>query len=218
SAPVPICASKAFDAWADQIDPSTETPAHVALVDVRSFSEYFWIGGAAKTDKIILTSGIEIVPDKGKTVFNCAGGILRLHVNGYPKCISLRKIKALQNSPISLNIPYKKWDEATKSLILNDQFVSQIEGLANTYDVLILFCKSGGRSGECASLFNMSLFKAVYEIDQPDGTNEMGGFEGNNYSDAFNGYRGYPLRQTQLRPTPSVSWKDEGLPIHIGWK
>ncbi|HSP91961.1 MAG TPA: hypothetical protein VLN08_13685, partial [Vicinamibacterales bacterium] len=59
-------------------------------------------------------------------------------------------------------------------------------------------------------------FDAVYEIDQPDKTTGYGGFEGSNYDSVFNGYRGFPGRDTWTQIHPSVSWKDAGLPIKIG--
>jgi hypothetical protein len=99
---------------------------------------------------------------------------------------------------------------------LNPNFTSEIEALASDYDVIILMCHSGKRTSNCVADFNTSLFKAVYEIDQPDGKNGGGGFQGTSYDNAYNGYRGFPLRKTSFQSHPSVSWSDAGLPIHIG--
>jgi hypothetical protein len=97
---------------------------------------------------------------------------------------------------------------------LNDQFKDEVEALAtDEYDVVIFFCRSGGRSEGCLEDFDTALFEAIYEIDQPDGKSGRGGFEGSSYSDAYNGYRGFPERLTEIQEHPSVSWKDTGLPM-----
>ena len=84
---------------------------------------------------------------------------------------------------------------------------------------IILMCRSGKRTSEVynVTIFNYILFDAVYEIDQPDGKNGSGGFQGTSYGDAYNGYRGFPERKTSFRDPEPVSWSDAGLPIHIGW-
>lgn len=216
--PIPITAEKAFDSWAHQIDPASGVAAGVALVDVRSVSEYFWVGAAAKVDKITTVYNRDMVPDNGKTILFAGGHALKFKCNGRQVYFPVRYIEKITTSPISINIPYKKWDEESKSLILNDQFTQQIEDLATQYNVLILYCRSGGRSGDCVGNFNTDLFDAIYEIDQPDGANGFGGFEGPGYNDSYNGYLGFPQRPTCFKEHPSVSWKDAGLPIHVGWK
>jgi len=108
----------------------------------------------------------------------------------------------------------KLWDEATGTLSENPEFRSEIEQrLEKDYDVLIFFCRSGGRSEDCLVDFDTEPFYAIYEIDQPDGKSGRGGFEGTSYSNVYNGYRGFPERLTEIQENPSVSWKDAGLPI-----
>jgi hypothetical protein len=55
--PVPITADEAFDAAATGTDPLTGETAKVALVDVRSRAEYFWVGAPAKVLEIVLKGG-----------------------------------------------------------------------------------------------------------------------------------------------------------------
>jgi rhodanese-related sulfurtransferase len=80
-------------------------------------------------------------------------------------------------------------------------------------EVVILYCRSGGRSTDCTYEFDTDAFSAVYEIDDPAGNRGFGGFEGNSYKNVYNGYRGFPGRQTGVQTVPSVSWKDLGLPM-----
>ena len=68
--PIQITADEAFDAVATQTDPLYEdVEAVVALVDVRSRAEYYWVGTAARVDEILLTgkkAPRSVVPDLGK--------------------------------------------------------------------------------------------------------------------------------------------------------
>ena len=81
-------------------------------------------------------------------------------------------------SPISINIPFKLWNEETATTTLNPYFVEDVETLAEDGEdnVIIFFCRSGGRSQDCLQDFDVSLFEAIYEIDQPSGKSGRGGF------------------------------------------
>ena len=79
--------------------------------------------------------------------------------------------------------------------------------------MVVLYCRSGGRSTDCTYQFDTDAFFAVYEIDDPAGNRGFGGFEGNSYKNVYNGYRGFPGRETGVQTVPSASWKDSGLPM-----
>lgn len=217
--PIPISSEDAFDAVQTNTDPLTGASKNVALVDVRTRAEYFWVGAACQVDSISTTKGDSIVPDYGKVILSQNGRFLEYEINGRNKRLQVRKVSAMALSPIAINIPYKLWDEDTGTLIPNDDFADEVEALACNgnegvcYDVLIFFCRSGGRSEACLDPFDTALFYNIYEIDQPDGESGFGGFEGTSYSNVYNGYRGFPKRLTEIQEHPSVSWKDTGLPM-----
>lgn len=213
-APVPISAEQAFDAVQKQIDPISKESANVVLVDVRTRAEYFWVGAACQVDEIKTINNEALIPDYGKVILEHSGKFLAFEIEGNNKRIQTKKIEEISLSPIAINIPYYFWDEDTGSLVVNENFSTDVEELQTTgYDILIFFCRSGGRSEMCLGNFNTSLFQAIYEIDQPDGKSGRGGFEGTSYSNSYNGYRGFPERLTEIQDHSSVSWKDAGLPI-----
>ena len=221
---IPITADQAFDAYANQTDPLTGESASVAIVDVRTTAEYFWLGTTARVDGIVTKSGKEFWPYNGKVKMRLGSRFLKFKVERgerlRPVFLPVSRVESIATAPIAYHVPYKIWDEASASLALNLDFADQMNALANNgepgsgFDILILMC----RSGKCSNtrVFETGYFAAVYEIDQPDGTDGRGGFEGTNYSNIFNGYRGFPGRNTRNQETPSVSWADAGLPIHIG--
>ena len=231
-----ITAEEAFDAVQLQEDPITGADAKVALVDVRTRAEYYWVGAPTKVKQIVLkdTTALPIVPDLGKVkLVNRTGfleySLLQYTVDGRHKWTPISKVAKLDTLPIAINIPYKYWnDAAAKSVDWdkdadagNDQtFNTAIDKLSrNGVQVLIVFCRSGSRSSTCGTqIEGAALFDAVYEIDDPtpDSTGAVGGFEGSPYSEVYNGYHGFPGRLTGVQAVPSVSWKDTGLPIKIG--
>jgi rhodanese-related sulfurtransferase len=211
--PIPITAEQAFNAVQTQTDPLSGEDKKVALVDVRTRAEYFWVGAASQVDEIITTKDELIIPDNGKVLLTRNGRFLSFKINGRHKRLQVKKVSEIILSPLALNIPYKLWHEETATLSKNPEFITDIENLEVDYRVLILFCRSGGRSEDCLVDFDTELFDAIYEIDQPDGKSGRGGFEGTSYSNVYNGYRGFPERLTEIQEHPSVSWKDAGLPI-----
>ena len=217
---VPVTADAAFDSAALQVDPVTGKLSRVAIVDLRTAAEYYWVGACAQVEMIVTLDGKEISPYLGKTVLDMNKNIVKFDLMKEGKIaaqtLNVKDIKTMFKNPISENVPYMKWDEATQTKVKNENFKKDIEKLADKYDVLILMCRSGKRSSKCE--FNFGLFKSVYEIDQPDGKNGKGGFQGTSYKEVFNGYRGYPGRVTSQQKNSSVSWNDYGLPVHIGWK
>jgi len=212
-----ITAEEAFDAQASQVDPESGDSANVIIVDIRSAAEYYWVGAPAKVDEIITKRSI-IVPDDGKVnVFGRGNNLLRFKVNGNFRVLSAKSALEIEMSSIAMNIPYKTWDKILISGF-EDDINALADGSKNTS--IILMCRSGKRTTEAYTDFETTfttLFKAVYEIDQPDGKNGRGGFQGTSYDDAYNGYRGFPERKTSFKSHESVSWSDAGLPIHIGW-
>jgi rhodanese-related sulfurtransferase len=219
--PIPISAEQAFNAVQNQTDPRSGEVKNIALVDVRTRAEYFWVGTACQVDKIITTNGESLIPDYGKALLNLNGRFLNFEINGRNKVLQVKKISEIKLSPIAINIPYKLWDENTCALIDNVNFGEGIKNLKLVYnvEVIIFFCRSGERSENCLMSIPSELFSefdAIYEIDQPDGKNGRGGFEGTSYNNVYNGYRGFPERLTDIQENPSVSWKDAGLPIKTG--
>lgn len=212
---IQINANQAFDAVQTQKDPANGASKKIALVDVRTRAEYFWVGTASQVDEIIMKDDSVITPDLGKAVLIKNGRYIRFQLHNSHNILPISKIKEVKLSPIAINIPFKLWDEATASMNDNADFRKEVEALAleNGVDIVIFFCRSGGRSEACLNAFDTSLFERIYEIDQPDGENGFGGFEGTSYSNAFIGYRGFPRRDTTDRNHTSVSWKDSSLPI-----
>jgi len=213
---VPITAEQAFDAYANQVDPITDDPANVAIVDVRTMAEYYWVGTCAKVVRIITKNGEEIIPDSGKVILKANNSIdLEFDVDGYPTTLNVEYVDEIETSPIARHIPYKTWKDKKCEPVLNKKFAKDIEALADEdIDIVIMMCRSGKRTSDTE--FDFSLFDAVYEIDQ-DGKNGRGGFQGTSYGDIYNGFRGFSGRKTSFQEYESVSWSDAGLPIHIGW-
>jgi len=108
-----------------------------------------------------------------------------------------------------------------------DNLINQTFG-NNKDQSLILMCACGIRSSYAAERLEQLGFNRVYEIDNilkemssyPGGN---GGFQGDPYSNLYNGYKGYPGRlEIENVETvtgniddenDSVSWMDTGLPI-----
>ncbi len=215
---IPITAEQAFDAVVQQKDPLTGDKLRVGLVDVRTSAEYFWVGACGKVESIITTSEKEYIPHNGKVKLKW-GKYLFFKVE-YGKrlrrvYLPLRKVEEINTTDISVHVPLKVWNEEYCRMDLNQNFQVEMNSLAAEFDVLILMCRSGKRSNDRS--FDTGLFQAVYEIDQPDGSNGQGGFQGSSFGDVYNGYRGFPGRSTRMQSTQSVSWSDAGLPVHIGW-
>ncbi|MCP4745573.1 MAG: hypothetical protein GY874_05435 [Desulfobacteraceae bacterium] len=215
---IPITANQAFDAVVNQVDPNTGENARAALIDVRTSAEYYWAGACGKVESILTASGNKFYPYNGKVIMKPDSNInFKINSAGGFEDITLcmNDIEKIVTTDISIHIPTHIWNEEISSIFANPDFSVKIESLSDDYDVLILMCRSGFRSD--ARGFNTSLFDAIYEIDDPGGKNGYGGFQGSSYTDAYNGYRGYPGRITSMQVTESVSWTDAGLPIHIGW-
>jgi rhodanese-related sulfurtransferase len=215
--PIPVTANDAFDAYATQTDPQTGYEKTVAIVDVRSRAEYFWVGTATRVDEIELKDGSTIAPDLGKVLLDHEGKFLTYTLNGRNKRVQVKKVNSVNHSPISINIPFKLWDEQQAKLVGNPQFLDGIASLVSDgIQVIILYCRTGGRSTDCAIQTDAAIFdsfNAVYEIDDPANRRGFGGFEGSSYGNAYNGYLGFPGRQTGVQTVPSASWKDTGLPM-----
>jgi len=208
---VPITADEAFDAVTMGIDPATGMDATVALVDVRDPMEIFWSGAPAAVDEIHLLDGGSITPDRGKVRSIEEGKFLEYHVGGNYGRVLVTKAGDLTMRQIAVNVPLLLWSSSGPAF--NTSFVPTVHSLANSYDVLILFCRTGGRAWMATNVFDRSRFDAVYVIDAPGGPSQVGGFSGSSYSNVYNGYVGFPGRQTDVQAIPSASWMDSGLPI-----
>jgi hypothetical protein len=233
-APVPISAEQAFDAVQTQTDPRSGTylgPGSVKLVDVRSRAEYYFVGTAAQVDRIVLRDpdAAPIVPHLGKVTLVHEGKFLEFAVNGrsgkpQTRRLQVEKVASLVTSPIAVSIPYRLWNEQLGKLDppTDPGFAPGLSALADQgVSVLIVFCRSGGRSTECIVNVDPNIaarFSGIYEIDDPGGVAGFGGFEGSGYGEGYNGYLGFPGRLTGVQNTPSASWKDAGLPIKINMR
>ncbi len=141
--------------------------------------------------------------------------------------------------PVGYLIPWQMFkgvDGSGKSIMEpNSDFIELVKDTFDYDRPLITMCRSGHRSTEAAKLLESHGFVNVYEIDNylkeqesPPGGN--GGFQGSNYSNNYEGYRGYPDRLLSghhnpvkitvetdtdriINPDASVSWMDTGLPI-----
>jgi rhodanese-related sulfurtransferase len=141
-------------------------------------------------------------------------------------------------NPIAYVIPWQITtisETGSRTTVLNPNFNALVQQtFPDTSQTLITLCRSGHRSTYSAERLESLGYNNVYEIDNilkeaasyPGG---CGGFQGSNYGDAYNGYRGYPERlpvnkspwkitvETNTaninNPEDSVSWMDTGLPI-----
>jgi rhodanese-related sulfurtransferase len=220
--PIPISSEQAYDAVMAQVDPLSGESKNVVLVDTRTRAEFYWVGTTAKVDQIVLHNGKTLTPDMGKVKLTHEGKFLEFEAMGRPGRVQTATVDSVSLSPIARSIPYELWNETTGALEPNGMdfvnFRTAVEALATdeNVDVVIFFCRSGGRSQACLAYFDTTLFDEVYEIDQPDGQSGYGGFEGTTYGSVYNGYRGFPGRMTYIQDHESVAWKDAGLPIKIG--
>jgi rhodanese-related sulfurtransferase len=214
--PVELTAEEAFDAVQGQFDPMTGEDADVVLVDVRDPLEYFSSGAAAAVTEIVLSGANGCldgthVPDVGKVQLQPGGGNVRYWLGGDEQLVPVQCIDSLGLEPIAVNVPYWRLTESGFKVNAKN-FYPAIQKLARDYDVVILFCRTGGRSSRAGiGVIERGIFPEdrVYEIDDPyDPTPNRGGFSGPTYDNVYNGYAGFPGRL--LAP---VSWLDSGLPI-----
>jgi rhodanese-related sulfurtransferase len=210
--PIPITADEAFDAVQMQAIPIDGGPARVALVDVRDPLEYFSSGAPAQVTKLVI-SGEEIVPYAGKARL-LPGGKIQYYVDPENALtVSIADVDSLSVDAIAINVPFwRRTESGWKDNAKN--FYPVIKRLARDYDVLILYCRTGGRSSLAGEgVIDRGLFDArdVYEIDDPEnGKASRGGFSGSTYANVYNGHAGFPGRPTAQGP---ISWMDSGLPI-----
>ena len=89
--PIPITAEQAFDAVQNQSDPISGETKSVALIDVRTRAEYFWVGAACQVEEITTSKGDTIVPDNGKVFLTRDGKRIEYELNGKHKKLQLKK-------------------------------------------------------------------------------------------------------------------------------
>lgn len=226
-----ITAEEAFDAVVNQVDPDSRDPAVVRIVDIRTKAEYYWVGRCGRVTEIKTTRGLTFEPDKGKVKLRWGGRFLAFRESGIPRFLHIKRVDDIEVDEIKVDgtsavvhIPYQDWDEELCDKPPNNNFVGDIQALADLDSgnvVIILMCRSGKRTSACVTDIATSLFKAVYEIDNDPNPNSnsdgnLGGFQGSSFGDVYNGYRGFPERKTSFQDHESVSWYDSGLPIKIG--
>lgn len=226
---VPITADAAFDAVAMQIDPASGLGAPVYLIDVRDPYEVYMNGGPASVEEIRLwgdEEGEGVTPDSGRVRLVHEGKFVEYHVNGRYRREQVRDVESMAAMPLATNIPLWRLDlvpdadagwKATFDRTTADDFPAAIA--AQGYppgSALIVFCRTGGRSSQAgASLFDLAeaIGWTLYEIDDPAGEPNHGGFSGPAYGGALAGYDGFPGRFTDRTRVPSASWVDAGLPV-----
>lgn len=141
-------------------------------------------------------------------------------------------------SPIAYLIPLKFWtgvdEEGKSNYTPNKDFDDLVEQEFSKDQVLITMCLTGKRGTAAAQRLEKLDFTNVYELDnalkeEENGYGGCGGFQGTNYSNTYDGYRGHPERLPENNSPwkitvetvtedinnaeDSVSWKDTGLPI-----
>jgi rhodanese-related sulfurtransferase len=225
----PITADQAFDAVAMQIDPVSGMSAPVYLIDVRDPYEVYMNGGPAAVEEIRLwgdEEGEGITPDYGRVRLVQEGKFVEYHVNGRYRREQVRDVKSMAALPLATNIPLWRLElipdadanwKATFDRTKANYFPEAIKAQDYpTWATLILFCRTGGRSSQAGdSLLDLAVEKGwtLYEIDDPAGEPNHGGFSGPTYLGAFAGYDGFPGRLTGRTRVPSASWVDAGLPV-----
>jgi hypothetical protein len=231
----------------------------VVIVDVRTAEEAQLQGAPAKVVSITLKDGTVFTPDMGKTIVAKDSTQMEYTLNGKKKQTGLDKIASVVTEQISVNVECAYWKSDTLEMVSEPvAFSNGMKALADQgVKVPITMCNSGGRSTLCpysfldAEVVPAGTFDAFYEIDRagdqytvtqavsdasggtlPAGAHVagLGGFNGNDYNNIFNGNLGYPGRPTSKMPVlgfspadlaaggpngPSTGWKDSGLPIFI---
>ncbi len=89
------------------------------------------------------------------------------------------------------------WDAEKKcfSFKMNDDFVAQVKEVCKPDDIILVTCRSGGRSALAVNLLEKLGYKFAYNITD--------GFEGDTVSDPESLYHGQRLKN---------GWKNSGIP------
>jgi rhodanese-related sulfurtransferase len=98
---------------------------------------------------------------------------------------------------IPVNLQTYKWDASKRKLPMrpNPDFVSQVKELAKSTDVLLVMCRSGGRSAQAVNQLAKAGFRNVYNI--------IDGMEGDVVDDPGSVFQGQRMKN---------GWKNSGLP------
>jgi rhodanese-related sulfurtransferase len=105
------------------------------------------------------------------------------------------------HSAMAWNIPSffqtYQWDAAKRKLPMkpNPDFVSQVKELAKPTDVILVMCRSGGRSAQAVNQLAEAGFRNVYNI--------IDGMEGDTVDDPGSVFQGQRMKN---------GWKNSGLP------
>lgn len=124
-----------------------------------------------------------------------------------PKKVKILDVRTLDeyinigHAEMAWNIPAflqtYNWDAEKKSFSfkMNDDFVKQVAAVFNPKDIILITCRSGGRSALVANLLDTLGYKFAYNITD--------GFEGDTVNDPESLYHGQRLKN---------GWKNSGLP------
>ena len=99
------------------------------------------------------------------------------------------------------NVPFlfatRTWDPAAKRYAMepNEQFLEQVQAIAQPEDVLLVLCRSGQRSAGAANLLTEAGYKNVYSV--------VDGFEGDKVKDPDSQFDGQRKKN---------GWRNAGLP------
>jgi rhodanese-related sulfurtransferase len=84
---------------------------------------------------------------------------------------------------MAYNIPLMFWSEKQQKLILNENFLTNIESRFKRDDILIFICRSGGRSLKTATMAKQSGFINVFSVKE--------GFEGQKDKKGYRSINGW---------------------------
>jgi rhodanese-related sulfurtransferase len=105
------------------------------------------------------------------------------------------------HAAMAINIPaflqMYQWDSAKKKLpmVLNPDFLASVKATYKTDDMILVTCRSGGRSAMAVNMMAQAGFKNVYNI--------IDGFEGDTINDPASIFNGQHMKN---------GWKNAGLP------
>jgi len=204
----------------------------VIYIDVRTFDETHWVGAPTQANSVTLQTSQVLIPDYFIThLVNTGAGnaeAIEFTVGGVPHSYAPSEIASISMSDITYTVPVEFVDAKTGIKTLNPLFGKEVDAIIRETnpDRIIFFCRSGQRSSigcyyefcPFEQLFPRILGGQAFAFEVESAVqNGRGGFQGTDYSNSFNGYRGYPNRYTDDSSiSPSAAFMDAGLPMDTG--
>jgi len=204
----------------------------VIYIDVRTPEEIYWVGVPTQANSVTLKTSQVLIPDFFITrLVNTGAGspeAIEFTVGGVPHSYAPSEIASISMSDIVYNVPVEYVDANTGVKTLNPLWGKQADAILRETgaDRIIFYCRSGQRSSigcyyefcPFEQLFPGILGGQMFAFEVESAIeNGRGGFQGTDYSNTFNGYRGYPERYTvDSSVSPSAAFMDAGLPMDTG--